>query len=213
MLAEVSVGIEMMVDKDARRFALHDILLEEGKAVRLVKVANNNKFGLFDGCLCLFFVLLVCINEYTVGTRQPLEEVGKDVGHDNSHRLAFPFEEVLQGKRRADGISVRIDMRTDDDTIILTIDCGSKLFDATAQKTLFLCELTYGALVTLDIPEEMREAALMVEIPHMIYPYARQIVGNMIQQAGFPALQINPIDFMGLYQEKKAKAAKANESK
>ena len=73
--------------------------------------------------------------------------------------------------------------------------------------------MTYGALVTLDIPEEMREPALMVEIPHMIFPYARQIVGNMIQQAGFPALQINPIDFMGLYQQKKTQAGKASEAK
>ena len=119
--------------------------------------------------------------------------------------------------KAAPAIGINVDLNAtktnNEKSYMVDLTVRIKADNKEAQKTLFLCELTYGALVTLDIPEEMREAALMVEIPHMIYPYARQIVGNMIQQAGFPALQINPIDFMGLYQEKKAKAAKANESK
>ena len=72
-----------------------------------------------------------------------------------------------------------------------------------------MCELVYGALVTLDVPDNAREPVLMVEIPHMIFPYARAIIANAIREAGLPALQINPIDFAGLYQAKLAEKEKA----
>lgn len=117
----------------------------------------------------------------------------------------------------APAININVDLKANktnnEKNYMVDLTIRVKADNKETQKTLFLCELTYGALVTLDIPEEMREPALMVEIPHMIFPYARQIVGNMIQQAGFPALQINPIDFMGLYQQKKAQAGKASEAK
>ncbi len=113
----------------------------------------------------------------------------------------------------APAININVDLKANktnnEKNYMVDLTIRVKADNKETQKTLFLCELTYGALVTLDIPEEMREPALMVEIPHMIFPYARQIVGNMIQQAGFPALQINPIDFMGLYQQKKTQAGKA----
>ena len=71
------------------------------------------------------------------------------------------------------------------------------------QKSLFLCELTYGAAVMLDAPQELIETLLLVEVPRLLFPYARAIVGNTMREAGFPSLQINPIDFMGLYLAKK----------
>lgn len=73
----------------------------------------------------------------------------------------------------------------------------------------FILELSYGAVVTLNIPQEHHEAVLMVEIPHMIYPFARQIVANTLTNAGLPALMLNPIDFMAMYNAKKNKE-KAN---
>lgn len=122
----------------------------------------------------------------------------------------MPFS-LLQIKD-APGININVDLKanktSNEKNYVVDLTIRVKAQNKENQKVLFLCELTYGALVTLDIPESNREIVLMVEIPHMIFPYARQIVGNAIQQAGFPALQINPIDFMGLYQQKKALANK-----
>ena len=42
----------------------------------------------------------------------------------------------------------------------------------------------------------------------MIFPYARAIVANAIREAGQPSLQINPIDFAGLYRAKLAQKEK-----
>ena len=119
--------------------------------------------------------------------------------------------------KSAPAININVDLHANktnnEKNYMVDLTVRVKADNKETNKTLFLCELTYGALVTLEIPDEAREPALMVEIPHMIFPYARQIVGSMIQQAGFPALQINPIDFMGLYQQKKAQAQKAPETK
>ena len=72
----------------------------------------------------------------------------------------------------------------------------------------FILELSYGAVVSLNIPEEHREPVLMIEIPHIMYPFVRQIVANTLTNAGLPALLLNPIDFMAMYNAKKAKEQK-----
>ena len=74
--------------------------------------------------------------------------------------------------------------------------------DAKDEKA-FILELSYGAVVSLNIPAEHHEAVLMVEIPHMIYPFVRQIVANTMTNAGLPALMLNPIDFLAMYNAKK----------
>ena len=89
----------------------------------------------------------------------------------------------------------------------LTLRLNAKTKES--DKTLFLCELVYGALVTLEAPENAHEPILMVEVPHLIFPYARAIIGNLIREAGLPSLQISPIDFAGLYQAKLAEKEKA----
>ncbi len=80
-------------------------------------------------------------------------------------------------------------------------------------KTLFLCELVYGGLVTLEAPENHIEPLLLIEIPHLLFPYARSIIGTLVREAGFPALQINPIDFASLYRAKLAHAQQEKQQK
>jgi len=76
--------------------------------------------------------------------------------------------------------------------------------DTQDKKTLFLCELVYGGFVTLKAPETHIEPLLLIEIPHLLFPYARAIIGNLVREAGLPSLQINPIDFAALYRARLA---------
>ncbi len=123
----------------------------------------------------------------------------------------MPF--ALMEMKSAPEINVNIDLKADKTqnekvfTVNLSLRLNAKIKET--EKTLFLCELVYGALVTLDVPDEAREPVLMVEIPHMIFPYARAIVANAIREAGLPSLQINPIDFAGLYRAKLTEKEKA----
>ena len=70
-------------------------------------------------------------------------------------------------------------------------------------------------MVTLNVPKEHTEPVLLVEVPHLLFPYARAIIANTTREAGLPPLQINPIDFAGLYQAKiqQLQAEQAKEEK
>ena len=64
----------------------------------------------------------------------------------------------------------------------------------------FLVDLSYGGLYTLrNFPEEAVSAFLLVEAPRLLFPFARQIVAEAIQNSGFPPLLLEPIDFAAAY--------------
>ena len=70
-------------------------------------------------------------------------------------------------------------------------------------ETLFLVELTYGAVITVrNVPQEMLSAVVLVETPRLMFPFARNIVAETTRDGGFPPLMINPIDFAELLRRK-----------
>ncbi len=77
----------------------------------------------------------------------------------------------------------------------------------TAGRTVFIAELAYAAIVTLtDAPENMVEPILLVEVPRLIFPYARNIISEVTRDGGFPPVVLQPIDFVGLWQAKRGAA-------
>ena len=69
-------------------------------------------------------------------------------------------------------------------------------------KKLFILELEYAVAVALNVPQEHLQLILMVEIPRLIFPFARQVMTNCMVEGGLPPLMINPIDFMAIYQQR-----------
>ncbi len=71
------------------------------------------------------------------------------------------------------------------------------------ETTLFVCEVQYCAVVSLiEVPEERKHPMLLIEIPKMLFPFARQIIADLTGNGGYPPLLMNPVDFRGLYLEK-----------
>lgn len=67
-------------------------------------------------------------------------------------------------------------------------------------KPIFLLELVYGGLFQLlNVTDEMRQVALLIEGPHILFPFARRIVADVVRDGGMPPLLIEPIDFAALY--------------
>ncbi|MBR6675056.1 MAG: protein-export chaperone SecB [Alphaproteobacteria bacterium] len=113
---------------------------------------------------------------------------------------------ILGDLKSAPAITVDIDVRVNktDNPKMFSVDLHIK---GTAKRPddnreIFICELLYGALVAADVPAEHLEPVLIVQIPHMLFPYARAIVANITREAGLPPLQINPVDFAMLYHKK-----------
>jgi preprotein translocase subunit SecB len=64
----------------------------------------------------------------------------------------------------------------------------------------FLVDLTFAGLFGIrNFPEEAIPPFLLVEAPRLLFPFARQIICESIQNMGFPRLLLEPIDFGAAY--------------
>jgi preprotein translocase subunit SecB len=84
-------------------------------------------------------------------------------------------------------------------------------------QTAFAVDLMYAGLIGMRNVEEADAAPfLLAEAPRILFPFARQIVAQTVQEGGFPPLMLDPIDFHALYvaraaQEGGGEAAPAGE--
>ena len=97
-------------------------------------------------------------------------------------------------------INVSVDVqagRIQDTTyqVSLKIKTEAKVQD----KVAFLCEVEYGCIANVQVSAEHIEPVLLIEIPRLLFPFARNIIADLTRESGFPPLMINPIDFVGLY--------------
>ncbi len=68
------------------------------------------------------------------------------------------------------------------------------------KQTVFLVDLAYAGLFeAISIPEDQIEQAVLVQGAFLIFPYARRIISDVTRDGGFPALNLEPIDFFALY--------------
>lgn len=64
----------------------------------------------------------------------------------------------------------------------------------------FLVDLSFAGLFGLrNFPEEAVPPFLLIEAPRLLFPFARQIVCESVQNMGFPPLLLEPIDFASAY--------------
>jgi len=78
------------------------------------------------------------------------------------------------------------------------------------ETVLFMLELDYAGLFQLqNFSAEETEAALLMECPRQIFPFARRIISDITRDGGFPPLLVDPIDFRALYVTQKQRQAAA----
>lgn len=74
-------------------------------------------------------------------------------------------------------------------------------------KVMFISEIVYAALVTIKgVPPQHIRSILYIDVPQMLFPFARQVISNAVTSGGFPPLLLNPIDFRGMYADANKKA-------
>jgi preprotein translocase subunit SecB len=77
----------------------------------------------------------------------------------------------------------------------------------------FLVDLSFAGLFGLrNFPDEAVPPFLLVEAPRMLFPFARQIVCESVQNMGFPPLLLEPIDFTAAYLAQAQAAQKQGEN-
>jgi preprotein translocase subunit SecB len=79
-----------------------------------------------------------------------------------------------------------------------------------AAPTVFVAELTYAGVFTLNgLPDNAIEPVLLVECPRILFPFARNILSDVTRDGGFPPVLLQPIDFVALWQSRRAQAGAA----
>jgi len=72
---------------------------------------------------------------------------------------------------------------------------------------IFVAELTYAGVFTLTgLPDNAIEPVLLVECPRILFPFARNILSDVTRDGGFPPVLLQPIDFVALWQARRAQA-------
>ena len=80
--------------------------------------------------------------------------------------------------------------------VVLRVEVRAQSGDQTA----FAVDLLYAGLVGIrNVPDEQVQPFLLAEAPRILFPFARQIVNQVVQDGGFPPLLLEPIDFGALY--------------
>ncbi|MEE9317699.1 MAG: protein-export chaperone SecB, partial [Rhodospirillales bacterium] len=81
------------------------------------------------------------------------------------------------------------------------------IFEAHAEcklgdKVVYILELEYAGVFTLNVPEEHLQPIILIECPRLLFPFARNILADVTRDGGYPPLMLGPLDFAGMYQAK-----------
>lgn len=66
--------------------------------------------------------------------------------------------------------------------------------------TLFLIELDYGGIFHVEgVADDQLHPFLLIECPRMLFPFVRRIIADVTRDGGFQSLNLETVDFLGLY--------------
>ena len=79
---------------------------------------------------------------------------------------------------------------------------GVTLTCTISEKTAYLAEVQQAGVFGLaGFDERALDAMLGTHCPNTLYPYVRQVIGDLVQGGGFPPVVLQPINFENLYAE------------
>lgn len=80
-------------------------------------------------------------------------------------------------------------------------------------KTMFLVEVTQAGIFQIrNVPEENMEMIAGITCPNILFPYAREVVSDLVTRAGFQPVLLNPINFEALFAQQKQQQAEQAET-
>ena len=86
----------------------------------------------------------------------------------------------------------------DNHNVVLTLTVTVK----NEKDTAFLVEVKQAGIFTIKgFPEDQLKHTLGSFCPSVLYPYAREVVTNLVTKGGFPQLVLAPVNFDALYSQ------------
>ena len=79
--------------------------------------------------------------------------------------------------------------------------------------TLFLLELDYGGIFLVEgVADDQLHPFLLIECPRLLFPFVRRIISDITRDGGFPALNVDTVDFLALYRQELSRRADAQKT-
>ena len=78
-----------------------------------------------------------------------------------------------------------------------------------AAGVFFIIEMAYAGIFSLNVPQEHLEPVLMIEAPHLLFPYAREAISSVMYNGGLTPIVLSPLDFVAMYKSRKAQGQNA----
>ena len=79
---------------------------------------------------------------------------------------------------------------------------GITLTCSVGDKTMYVAEVKQAGVFGLaGFDAQTLDAVLGTHCPNVLYPYARQLISDLIQAGGFPPFLLQPLNFEALYAE------------
>ena len=73
------------------------------------------------------------------------------------------------------------------------------------EKTAYHAEVQQaGLFLARDVPEQDRGPLVGIVCPNILFPYAREVVSDLVSRGSFPQMLLAPVNFEGLYVQRMA---------
>ncbi|AWP54118.1 protein-export chaperone SecB [Haemophilus influenzae] len=100
--------------------------------------------------------------------------------------------------------------------VVLNISVETTLEDS--GDVAFICEVKQAGVFTISGLEDVQMAhCLTSQCPNMLFPYARELVSNLVNRGTFPALNLSPVNFdallLNMRTSRKAKKSEKEQTK
>lgn len=135
-------------------------------------------------------------------TMNALVQYIKDFSFENPKAPRALGQQAQQGPQMSLQVNVSsTGLGGDDYETVLQLEGKAEL----AGETLFAFDLSYGGVFRLlNIPEEHIHPVLVIDCARLLFPFARQIIAEAVQNGGFPPFYVPSIDFAQLFQQRMA---------
>ena len=79
--------------------------------------------------------------------------------------------------------------------------------------SLFLMELEYAGIFLVEgVPDDQIHPFLLIECPRMLFPFVRRIISDVTRDGGFPALNVDTVDYLALYRQELARRTESQKA-
>lgn len=123
----------------------------------------------------------------------------KDVSFE-APNLPHIFNQEWKPKLAFDLSTETVKLADDLYEVCLNISVETTLEDS--DDVAFICEAKQAGVFTISGLDDMQMAhCLTSQCPNMLFPYARELVSNLVNRGTFPALNLSPVNFDALFVE------------